>query len=53
MMQRASAAKPFHGEETVAEETVAFADAGNQGIKKRPEMEGKGIGFYGAMGPGK
>jgi IS5 family transposase len=32
---------------------VVYADAGYQGIEKRPEMEGKGIGFRVAMRPGK
>jgi IS5 family transposase len=35
------------------EETVVYADAGYQGIEKRAEMEGKGIGFRVAMRPGK
>ena len=35
------------------EETVVYADAGYQGIEKRPEMEGRGIGFRTAMRPGK
>lgn len=35
------------------EETVVYADAGYQGIEKRDEMEGKGIGFRVAMRPGK
>jgi transposase, IS5 family len=43
-----SAAKLLNGEET-----VVYADAGYQGIEKRPEMEGKGIGFRVAMRPGK
>ncbi len=42
------AADLLHGEET-----VVYADAGYQGIEKRPEMEGKGIGFRVAMRPGK
>ena len=42
------AAELLHGEET-----VVYADAGYQGIEKRPEMEGKGIGFRVAMRPGK
>ena len=41
------AADLLHGEET-----VVYADAGYQGIEKRPEMEGKGIGFRVAMRPG-
>jgi len=41
------AADLLHGEET-----VVYADAGYQGIEKRPEMEGKGIGFRFAMRPG-
>ena len=36
-----------------AEESVVYADAGYQGIEKRVEMEGKGIGFRVAMRPGK
>ena len=43
-----SAAKLLHGEET-----VVYADAGYQGIEKRPEVEGKSIGFHVAMRPGK
>jgi IS5 family transposase len=35
------------------EETVVYADAGYQGIEKRPEMEGRGIAFRTAMRPGK
>jgi len=42
------AAELLHGEET-----VVYADAGYQGIEKRPEMEGKGIDFRVAMRPGK
>jgi len=42
------AADLLHGEET-----VVYADAGYQGIEKRTEMEGKGIGFRVAMRPGK
>ena len=42
------AAELLHGEET-----VVYADAGYQGIEKRPEMEGRGIGFRTAMRPGK
>jgi IS5 family transposase len=42
------AADLLHGEET-----VVYADAGYQGIEKRDEMEGKGIGFRFAMRPGK
>jgi len=42
------AADLLHGEET-----VVYADAGYQGIEKRVEMEGKGIGFRVAMRPGK
>ena len=42
------AAELLHGEETVVN-----ADAGYQGIEKRAEMEGKGIGFRVAMRPGK
>ena len=42
------AADLLHGEET-----VVYADAGYQGIEKRPEMEGRGIGFRTAMRPGK
>ena len=34
------------------EETVVYADAGYQGIAKRPEMQGRGIGFRVAMRPG-
>jgi IS5 family transposase len=41
-------AELLHGEET-----VVYADAGYQGIEKRAEMEGKGIGFRVAMRPGK
>jgi transposase, IS5 family len=43
-----SAAERLHGEET-----MVYADAGYQGIEKRPEVEGKGIGFRVAMRPGK
>jgi transposase, IS5 family len=42
------AAELLHGEER-----VVYADAGYQGIEKRPEMEGRGIGFRVAMRPGK
>jgi transposase, IS5 family len=42
------AADLLHGEET-----VVYADAGYQGIEKRVEMEGRGIGFRVAMRPGK
>jgi IS5 family transposase len=42
------AADLLHGEET-----VVYADAGYQGIEKRPEMQGRGIGFRVAMRPGK
>jgi len=42
------AADLLHGEET-----VVYADAGYQGIEKRVEIEGKGIGFRVAMRPGK
>jgi IS5 family transposase len=35
------------------EETVVYADAGYQGIAKRPEMQGWSIGFRVAMRPGK
>ena len=35
------------------EETVAYADAGYQGIEQRPEMQGRGIGFRVAMRPAK
>ena len=33
-------------------ETLVYADAGYQGIAKRPEMEGKAIEFRVAMRPG-
>ena len=42
------AADLLHGEET-----VVYADAGYQGIEKREEMQGRGIGFRVAMRPGK
>jgi IS5 family transposase len=42
------AAVLLHGEET-----VVYADAGYQGIARRPEMQGRGIGFRVAMRPGK
>jgi IS5 family transposase len=42
------AAELLHGDET-----VVYADAGYQGIEKREEMQGKGIGFRVAMRPGK
>ena len=42
------AADLLHGEET-----VVYADAGYQGIEKRDEMQGRGIGFRVAMRPGK
>jgi IS5 family transposase len=35
------------------DETVVQAYAGYKGIKKRPEIEGKTIGFQVAMRPGK
>jgi IS5 family transposase len=41
-------AELLHGEET-----VVYADAGYQGIEKREEMQGRGIGFRIAMRPGK
>jgi IS5 family transposase len=40
------AADLLHGEETVVD-----ADAGHQGIEKRPERQGRGIGFRTAMRP--
>jgi IS5 family transposase len=46
------AAELLHGEETVVYAAV-YADAGYQGIEKRPEMQGRGIGFRVAMRPGK
>ena len=42
------AAELLHGEET-----VVYADAGYQGIEKRPEMQSRGIGFRVAMRPRK
>jgi IS5 family transposase len=42
------AAVLLHGEET-----VVYADAGYQGIEKRPEMQGRGIGFRVAIRPGR
>ncbi|MEX1317183.1 MAG: IS5 family transposase, partial [Synechococcaceae cyanobacterium] len=42
------AAELLHGEEE-----VVFADAGYQGIAKRPEIAGKSTEFRGAMRPGK
>ena len=42
------AAELLHGDET-----VVYADAGYQGIEKREEMQGKGLGFRVAMRPGK
>jgi len=42
------AAQLLHGGET-----VVYADAGYQGIEKRDEMKGRGIGFRVAMRPGK
>ena len=42
------AADLLHGEEI-----VVYADAGYQGIEKREEMQGRGIGFRIAMRPGK
>ena len=42
------AADLLHGEES-----VVYADAGYQGIEKRAEMQGRGIGFRVAMRPGK
>ena len=42
-----AAAELLHGEET-----VVYADAGYQGIAKRPEMKGKAIEFRVAMRPG-
>lgn len=43
-----AAAKLMHNEET-----VVYADAGYQGIKKREAMQGRGIAFRVAMRPGK
>jgi len=34
-------------------ETIDYADAGYQGIEKRDEMQGRGIGFRVTMRPGK
>ena len=42
------AAGLLHGEET-----VVYVDAGYKGFAKRPEMQGRGIGFRVAMRPGK
>jgi len=42
------ASELLHGEES-----VMYADAGYQGIEKRSEMQGRGIGFRVAMRPGK
>ena len=42
------AADLLHGEEI-----VVYANAGYQGIEKRDEMQGRGIGFRVAMRPGK
>ena len=42
------AAELLHGEET-----VILGDAGYQGIEKRPEMQGRGIGFHVALRQGK
>jgi Transposase and inactivated derivatives, IS5 family len=42
------AADLLHGEGK-----VVYADAGYQGIEKRDEMQGRGIGFRVAMRPGK
>jgi IS5 family transposase len=42
------AADLLHGEET-----VVYADGGYQGIENREDMQGKAIGFYVAMRPGK
>jgi IS5 family transposase len=42
------AADLLHGEET-----MVYADAGYQGIEKRGEMQGRGIGFRVAMRPGR
>jgi IS5 family transposase len=44
----APAADLLHGEET-----VVYADTGYQGIEKRDEMQGRGIGFRVAMRPGR
>ena len=37
----------------MAKKKVVYADAGYQGIEKRAEMEGSGIGIRVAMRPGK
>lgn len=42
------AADLLHGEET-----VVYTDAGDQGIEKRDEMQGRGIRFRVALRPGK
>ena len=42
------AAELLHGEEP-----VVYEDASYQGIEKRPEMQGRGIGFQVAMRPSK
>ena len=42
-----------HVHDLTPEETVVYADAGYQGIEKRDEMQGQGIGFRLAMRPGK
>jgi IS5 family transposase len=41
-------AELLHGQET-----VVYADFGYQGVEKRQEMQGKGVGFRVAMRPGK
>lgn len=46
MQDLTPAAELLHGEET-----VVYADAGFQGIEKRPEFEGRGSGFRVAMRP--
>ena len=43
-----AAAELLHGEET-----VVYADAGQQGMEKRPKRQGRGIGFRVAMRLGK
>ena len=43
-----AAAELLHGEET-----VVYADAGYQGMEKRPKRQGRGIGFRVAMRLGK
>ena len=48
VLDHTPAAEVLHGEES-----VVYTDGCYQGIEKRPEMQGRGIGFRVAMRPGR